>query len=187
MARLEAYAALLQRWQRAINLVSNQSLSDLWRRHMLDSAQLLQHAPGSDGIWLDLGSGAGFPGLVLAIMGVGDMRIVERDARKCAFLSEAARVTGTEVIVLNRPIAEVDPVAADVITARALAPLPRLLGMAVPFIARKTVLLLPKGRNVGIELTEAAKCWKMRVEQSASLTDPSGTILRLREVSRDKL
>ena len=125
LARLEDYADLLRKWQNAINLVSTASLNDLWRRHIWDSAQLLPHIPADAHSLLDLGSGAGFPGLVLAILGVDGVVLVEADKRKCAFLREAARVTGTDVTIHDRRIEdmgeEIPPV--DVITARAVASL----------------------------------------------------------------
>ncbi len=182
--RLTAYADLLRRWQRAINLVGRATMPDLWRRHMYDSAQLLPLAAADRGPWLDLGSGAGFPGLVLAIMGARDVHLVESDARKAAFLREVARITGTAISLHVARIEEVAPFPAAVVTARALAPLPRLLDLAAPFFASDTVVLFPKGQDVEIELTEAAKCWNMRVERQPSLTDPSGVLLRLTEVSR---
>ena len=122
--RLAAYADLLVRWQRRINLVGPATLADLWRRHMLDSAQFLDHAPGRGGTWVDLGSGAGFPGLVLAILGAGDVHLVESDGRKCAFLAEAARVTATPVRIHRVRAEALAGVAADVVVSRAFAPLP---------------------------------------------------------------
>ena len=181
LARLEAYAALLVKWQNAINLVAPASLPDLWRRHILDTGQLARWAP-LDARWLDLGSGAGFPGLVLAIMGAREVRLVERDARKCAFLREAARITSTPARVIHAQIAEVPPFAADVVTARALAPLTKLLGFAVPFLGPQSVALFPKGQDVAAELTEAHRSWRMRVERYPSLTDERASILRLSEV-----
>ena len=187
LARLEAHLALLRAWQPRINLVGEATLDDPWRRHMLDSAQLLDLAPArSEGParrWVDLGSGAGFPGMVLAILGAGEVHLVESDRRKAAFLAESARRTGARATIHNRRAEELDPFAADVVTARALAPLARLLALAWPFIAQHTVCLFPKGRNVEKELTEARKNWTMSVEYLASRSDPSGTILRLRRVA----
>lgn len=182
--RLTAYADLLRKWQRAINLVGRATLPDLWRRHIYDSAQLLPLAPADSGPWLDLGSGAGFPGLVLAIMGAKDVHLVESDARKAAFLREAARITATDVTLHTARIEHLAPFSAAVVTARALAPLPRLLDLAAPFLTPSSVALFLKGQDVEIELTEAAKCWSMRAERQPSLTDSSGVVLRLTEVSR---
>lgn len=181
LARLEAYAALLVKWQKAINLVAASTLPDLWRRHILDCGQLARLAP-LDALWLDLGSGAGLPGLVVAIMGAREVRLVESDARKCAFLREAARITRAPVHIVNARIDEVTPFPADVVTARALAPLAKLLGFAAPFLTPRSVALFPKGQDVAAELTEAYRNWRMRVEKLPSLSDPRATVLRLTEV-----
>ena len=190
MARLSAYAALLERWQRRINLVAGDSLADLWRRHFLDSAQLLALIPAPTAVALDIGSGAGFPGLVLAILGVRGIRLVEADARKCAFLREAARVAGLtlerDVFIVNRRLEKVPPFAADLVTGRAVAPLVDLLRLTEPFRRPGTTCLFHKGGRVEEELTEAAKTWRMAVERFPSRSDPSGTILRLTEVERDR-
>ncbi len=137
MARLERYAVLLEKWSRAINLVSKTSLPDVWRRHMLDSAQLLTLLPpppeGRPRVLIDLGSGAGFPGLVLAILGVGEVNLVEADAKKATFLRQVAQITNTTVKIHNMRIEDLPAIPADILTARALAPLPRLLELAEPF------------------------------------------------------
>jgi len=183
LARLEIYADLLQDWNRRINLVAPRSLPDLWRRHMLDSAQLwplLPPAPADRPRRLvDLGSGAGFPGLVLAILGAGEVHLIDSDQRKAAFLREAARATATPVTVHAARLAAVPALRADVVTARALAPLPRLLELAAPFLGPDAVALFPKGRGVAEELTAAAKAWKIALTQYPSRTDPGGTILYL--------
>jgi 16S rRNA (guanine527-N7)-methyltransferase len=190
MERLTAYAALLEHWQRRINLVAADSLADLWRRHMLDSAQLLPLIRTPVAAGLDIGSGAGFPGLVLAIMGVRGVRLVESDARKCAFLREAARVAGLaldrDVFVVNRRVEAIEPFAADLVTGRAVASLDQLLRLSEPFCRPGTICLFLKGIRAGEELTEAAKTWRMAVERFPSRSDPSGTILRLTEVERDR-
>ncbi|MFQ5535219.1 MAG: 16S rRNA (guanine(527)-N(7))-methyltransferase RsmG [Sphingomonadales bacterium] len=186
--RLRAYAALLIKWQRKINLVSARTLDDIWRRHMLDSAQLLALSPSRPGTgplsWLDLGSGAGFPGVVLAVMGAGTVHLVDSDARKCAFLREAARVTGARITVHCGRIESLEPWPADVISARACAPLPRLLELAEPFFGPDTIALFLKGQNIGFELTEASKCWKVRSKTIPSRSDPSGAILCIGGLSR---
>ena len=180
LEQLKAYAGLLVRWQARINLVAPASLPDLWRRHMLDSAQLLTLMPPSARRLIDLGSGAGFPGLVLAILGVPEVHLVEADSRKCAFLREAARVAGlSEVTVHNRRIESLPTEAYEVVTARALAPLPELLRLASRFIGPSTVCLFPKGRRVHEELIRAPETVRMRLSQIPSRTDPGATILRL--------
>jgi 16S rRNA (guanine527-N7)-methyltransferase len=182
--RLRAFADLLVRWQTRINLVGPATLKDLWRRHILDSAQLFPLLPS--GPVLDLGSGAGFPGLVLAILGAAPVHLVESDQRKCAFLREAARITGTEAVIHACRAEALAPFPVAAITARALAPLPRLLVLAAPFLKPGTRCLFLKGRGSEHELTEAAKDWMMTVERIPSRSDPRGFIVSLSEVHRGR-
>ena len=185
LTRLEAYADLLTRWSARINLVGRDTIADLWRRHILDSAQLHPLVPGSARNLVDLGSGAGLPGLVLAIIGVPGVELIEADSRKSAFLREAARVTGAEVTIRPCRIQAVPPHPADVVTARACAPLDRLLGLAEQFIAPHTLCLFPKGERFQQELTEARKGWTMCVSVEPSLSDRRGVVLRLQQVTRE--
>lgn len=183
--RLRRYADLLVKWQARINLVGRSTIPDLWRRHMLDSAQLRPLLPPHAQTLVDLGSGAGFPGLVLAIMGVPDVHLVEADTRKAAFLREAARVAGVSVTIHAQRLESVAPFAADVVTARALAPVAQLLEFAQPFLTERTVCLFLKGQNVEDELTDAHKIWNMTVERHPSQTETAATILRVSEVHRE--
>ncbi len=180
---LERHAALLERWQRRINLVAAGTLADLWRRHMLDSAQLWPHVAERSGPIADLGSGAGFPGLVLAATGAGPVHLIESDARKAAFLREAAREMGVAVTVHAVRAEAVAPLGAATVTARALAPLPRLLPLAVEHLAPGGAAVLLKGRTVEEELTAARESWTMEVERFPSRTDAHGRILVLREIA----
>jgi len=186
LPQLLAYAQLLTRWQPRINLVGPATMPDLWRRHMLDSAQLYPHLPA--GPILDLGSGAGFPGLVLAILrgaaGGDPVHLVESDGRKGAFLREAIRVTRAPAIVHTCRIETLAPFPIGVVTARALAPLASLLAMAEPFLTDDVHCLFLKGRTGEDELTEAGKDWMMAAERIPSLADPSGLIFHLRGVHR---
>jgi 16S rRNA (guanine527-N7)-methyltransferase len=190
----DSYATLLAKWQARINLVGPATLPDLWRRHFLDSAQLAPLIPATARTLTDLGSGAGFPGLVLAILRP-DLRVtlVESDGRKGAFLAEAARATlgaaaKDRVTVLRARAEALDPRAAggpaDVVTARALAPLARLLELAEPCLSAGTRCLFLKGAEAAAELTEARKGWTMAATEHPSLTEPRATILELRHVSR---
>ena len=187
--RLQTYAGLLTRWQGSINLVGAATLPDMWRRHFLDSAQLAGLAPPGAGPWLDLGTGAGFPGMVLAIMEVGEVHLVESDQRKCAFLTEVARVTGAAVHLHRARAEDVSPGdagVAGVVTARAVAPLAGVLELAEPFTGPGTIILLPAGRAPVAALTEARKSWMMQAETLPSRTAPDASILRLREVFRGR-
>jgi 16S rRNA (guanine527-N7)-methyltransferase len=182
LERLTLFAELLVKWQRAVNLVAADSLRDLWRRHMLDSAQLYPLLPSGCRRVLDIGSGAGFPGLVLAAMGVPEIHLVESDQRKCAFQREVARVAGLPVTVHAMRIEKMAPFAVDAITSRACAELPQLLDYSAPFLGSETVCLFLKGKQVERELTEAGKGWKMHIERFKSRSDPTGTVLRLSHV-----
>ncbi len=185
LARFEAYAELLTRWSARINLVGRGTIADLWRRHFLDSAQLLPFVPNGTQSLIDLGSGAGFPGLVLAILGVAGVELVEVDSRKAAFLREAARMAEASVTIRPCRVAAVPPHSVDVVTARALAPLARLLDLAQPFLGADTVCLFPKGERAAEELTLARKRWTMTVALHNSIADPRGVVLRLHQVVRE--
>lgn len=182
-ARLDAYSELLARWQRRINLVSSASLADRWRRHFLDAAQLAPLIAGPPRRIADIGSGAGFPGLVLALMGLGPVDLIESDGRKCAFLSEAVRITGAPARVVHGRAEKARLEApAEVITARGFGPIERILAAAAPIADEATIYLLPRGRNASERLTESSKETNMRVEKFASITEPGGVIVRLSEV-----
>ena len=185
LARLEAYAELLARWSGRINLVGRSSLEDPWRRHFLDSTQLFPLVPPGTRSLIDLGSGAGFPGLVLAVLGVPGVTLVDSDSRKCAFLREAARVTEASVRVLSARIETLPPRPFAVVTARALAPLDKLLCLAEPFLGPDTCCLFLKGEQGTRELTRARKGWKMRANVHQSRADPRGVILELHQVARE--
>ena len=190
LARLEAYANLLIRWTKAVNLVSRDSLHDLWRRHFFDSAQLFPLLPevtGRPRVVVDLGSGAGFPGMVLSILGAGDVHLVESDQRKVMFLREVAREVGSDAHIHGVRVEQLPRFSADVVTARAFAPLAKLLDEAAAFLDPAQATnggapargLFLKGRRVEEELTAAQKAWKITVERSESRSDPSGTILHI--------
>ncbi|MGI9416628.1 MAG: 16S rRNA (guanine(527)-N(7))-methyltransferase RsmG [Geminicoccaceae bacterium] len=187
LSRVEAYLALLERWQKAINLVGRGTLADPWRRHILDSAQLLPHLPSEPADLYDLGSGAGLPGLVLAIMGRSGVHLVESDRRKVQFLREACRILDLPVEVHADRIESLPDGSADVVTSRALAPLPRLIGLAAPLLRPNAVCLFLKGRSQSDELTQARKCWRIKTQSIPSLTDPSGSLLKLWDIGRAPL
>ena len=185
--RLRAYVDLLTNWNRRINLVGAASLTDVWRRHILDSGQLVRHIGSDVRVLVDLGSGAGLPGLILGILGVPEVHLIEADQRKAAFLREAARATGACATVHAARIESVAPFPADVVTARALAPVPQLLERSVPFLTGGTICLFLKGRDLQDELTAVPEKWIMQTQVLVSIADPTGNILRvegLRAVDR---
>ncbi len=175
--RLDAFLALLARWNPRINLVAPGELPRLRARHIEDALQLLPLVPAGTQAFADLGSGAGFPGLVLAAAAGLPVTLVESDARKAAFLREAARTLEVAATVLNRRIEAVPPLGATLLTARALAPLPRLLALAAPHLAAGGTCLFPKGAGLPAELTAARREWHMQAMPIPSRTDPLGAIL----------
>lgn len=184
LAHLKAYVGLLEDWNARHNLVSAASLQDVWRRHVWDSAQLVRYIPDTARRLVDLGSGAGFPGLVLAELLRGKLQVTlfEATAKKCRFLEEVRDRLGLGSVVRNDRMEEAPRETFDVVTARACAPLDKLLLYAQNFMGRRTVGLFLKGQNVGVELTQARNSWKMKALQHPSLTDPSGVVLEVREL-----
>jgi 16S rRNA (guanine527-N7)-methyltransferase len=189
--RLAIYERLLRQWQKAVNLVAPSTLSDVWHRHIADTAQVADLVPPSAKSLLDLGSGGGFPGLVLAIM-LSERHsirtvLVESDARKAAFLRDVARGTGTLVEILSTRIENEETQlrvgTVDVVTARALAPLSRLLTLAAPFFTAPTVGLFLKGRDVHGEITAARGVWQFDVELVPSRTDANGRVAVVRSIA----
>jgi 16S rRNA (guanine527-N7)-methyltransferase len=185
--KLKLLEGELRRWQAIKNLVGPATLDRIWDRHIVDSLQLLDLAPDAK-TWLDLGAGAGFPGLVLAITGVErglQVHLVESNSRKCAFLRHIARLTGASAKVHEARLETVVPGfvgKADVVSARALASLPMLLDWTEPLLKAGTIGLFPKGRDAEIELTEARKKWTFEAEILPSLTDPDARILRITSI-----
>ncbi len=183
-ARLRRFAQFLAEWNRAINLVSKRDVPHLWDRHICDSLQLIPLMPAGVDRAFDLGSGGGFPGLVLAIATGCHFTLVESDQRKATFLREAARVCAAPVVVHAGRAETFTASPAGLVTSRALAPLPLLIELASPLLAPLGMLLAPKGRNVEAELTQARQQWHMHVVRTASITDPNATILQITEVTR---
>lgn len=188
--RLKIYESLLQRWQKTINLVAPSTLDHIWGRHFADSAQILALAPPEPKTWVDLGTGAGFPGLVVATLlapkAQTKVTLVESDSRKAAFLRETAREMAVPVDILPLRIeaaaTRVSLRRAGVISARALAPLPRLLALAHPFCSTQTVCLFLKGREANRELQAAENEWIFESELVPSLTDPEGRVVIVRNL-----
>jgi 16S rRNA (guanine527-N7)-methyltransferase len=183
-ADLRIYEALLRKWQKTINLVSSSTLEDLWTRHFLDSAQLLDFVPDAR-TWIDLGSGAGFPGLVVAILLKGRdatrIDLVESDSRKAAFLRTVSRETGTSAKIHTGRIESVLSTlpVPHVISARALAPLPKLLEWAGEKINLGAIGLFPKGQDVDAELNIGANYSRFSLEKLPSRTDSKSSIVKV--------
>jgi 16S rRNA (guanine527-N7)-methyltransferase len=177
---LQRFVDLLLRWNRSINLIGRGDVADVWPRHVADSLQLADHwgdTPPVCGI--DLGSGAGFPGLVLAIRFGVVFHLIEHDQAKAAFLREAARATGAPAHVVATRIEDAVVPRAPLVTARALAPLVHLLSYAEPLLLPGGVCLFSKGRDVEAEIADASRSWRMDVQRIPSHTDRSGVILRI--------
>ena len=188
--RLEIYESLLRRRQQRTNLVSSASLPALWTRHFLDSAQLAPLLAGDPtGHTVDVGSGAGFPGMVLAIMdGERRVSLVEANGKRCAFLRKVADATGTQVAViegrLEAPEVQAALAPAGTVVARACAPLVELLGLVFPVLKTHTYCIFPKGRRYRSELEEARRRWDFRAETVPSRTAAEARILRISDVER---
>ena len=177
--KMEAYAALLVEWNAKFNLVASSTLPHLWERHFLDSAQLFPLLPNGTRRLVDLGSGAGFPGLVLAILGVPDVHLIESTGKKVTFLRTVAAELGLSVTVHQSRIEAVRELQADVVTARALTSLPELLSLAKPFMKKESVALFLKGEKADGELTQARKYWTFTCDRIQSQTSPSGVVLQI--------
>lgn len=186
--RLETYVSLLLNWQERINLIGPSTRDDVWTRHIADALQLLPLLPDKVSRLADLGSGAGIPGLILAIARPIEAHLFESNLKKGAFLREAARQTGAKAQIHSIRIEEAGPVAetikAEAVTARALAPLPKLLDYAQNFLENGAIGYFHKGQDVDAELTDATKSWKIQVEKHPSMTDSRGVILVVKEAHR---
>jgi len=187
--RLEHYLALLEKWNPAINLVSKTTIETSWSRHFIDSTQLFNHAPDGWAHWVDLGSGGGFPGTVIAILAkelnpTAHVTLVESDQRKSAFLRSVLRETGVKGRVEAKRIEAVEPLQADIVSARALANLNALLGFADKHGTEGSTYLFPKGINWQKEMAAAQESWSFDFTAITSRTDPNATILKIRGLAR---
>ena len=189
LSKLERYEELLLRWSAKINLVSKTTLDEIWTRHFLDSAQIFELAPKGVKHWLDIGSGGGFPGLVIGILALQwnpkmTLKLVESDQRKCAFLSTVIRETGLKASVICARVEDLDPMMADVISARALAPLSQLLAHAKRHLSPDGIALFLKGAKSKDELVNALDSWSFRCETHPSKTDTNAVVLSISEIER---
>lgn len=188
LGRLEIYEALLRKWNPKINLVARSTLSEIWQRHIQDSAQLAPMVNQAS-TWADIGSGGGFPGLVIAVI-LAEIRpdakltLIESDIRKCTFLIEAARTMGVDVEVIASRIEEISNRQFDIVSARALAPLPRLLPLAAPLLKTGGTCIFMKGVAYASELDEARKEWHFTVEEQRSLTNADAVVLSIEDLRR---
>lgn len=187
--RLQVYANLLIKWNPKINLVSGSTIDQLWERHFQDSAQILALAPEVATSWIDLGTGGGFPGLVVSILATEkrpalNVTCIESDQRKAAFLRTVVRETGIAVTIVCERIENANIAKADVLSARALAPLDKLLAYAERHLKQGGTALFPKGAGYRQELDNALECWRFQVDTVPSLTHPDAVILKLGDIER---
>lgn len=190
LMRLERYVALLEAWNPRVNLVARGTLPEVWTRHIADSAQLLALAPAKTRSWIDLGSGGGFPGMVCAILAAQTrpdlaFTLVDSDRRKCAFLQAVARETGIAAPRIEAArIESLPPRPVDIISARALAPLPTLFEQAARFLHPGTICLFPKGTRADAEIAAAERSWRFMLRRVPSITSPESHILCCEGVER---
>ncbi len=185
--RLAAFVDLLDRWRKMTNLVADSTFPSVWTRHIADSAQLIGLAPEAKR-WVDMGSGAGFPGLVIAIQ-LADVpgavvHCIESDQRKCAFLREAARVTGAAARIHPKRVEAIEPLSlggVDAVTARAFAPLPLTLKLARPWLGRGATAVFPRGESARDQLAALPEATAYAIEALPSVVNPKAAILRIRQ------
>jgi 16S rRNA (guanine527-N7)-methyltransferase len=188
--RLKAYHDLLLKWQTRVNLISADTISEMWKRHFLDSLQLLKHIENTDKKIIDLGSGAGFPGMAIAIAGASNVHLIESDGKKIQFLKEVARITKTDVAIHHARIEDKATPAGDIIISRACSPLDKLLSHSLHYVSHETICLFHKGKNYSKELEEAKAHWNFQYIVLPSVTDTpdavnqQGVILKLTNVSK---
>lgn len=189
MSDLEAFAALTAKWTAKINLISRGTRDSIWERHIVDSVQLYRFAPESFEKWVDIGSGGGFPGIVMAILAKeknphAEFVLIESDQRKAAFLRSAARELGLSVQVIAERIETAPEQNADVVSARALTALSGLLSLTQRHLKHDGLALFHKGRQSGHEVADAQKNWSFDLEENASITDPDARILAIRRIDK---
>lgn len=188
MIRLELFHNLAEKWTKKINLLSRSNQNDLWDRHIWDSAQLISHA-NQDNRWVDIGSGGGFPGIVIAILlketsSLGKMTLIESDRRKCVFLREAIRLLDLDADVLSARVEEAPAQGADVLTARALSDLTTLLGFAQRHLSASGKALFLKGATWEKEVEMARKSWSFRLTNHKSKTNKFSAVLEIEDIER---
>ena len=189
IAKLELFSQLVSKWTPKINLIAKSSRDEIWDRHIIDSVQLYRFAPEAYQKWVDLGSGGGFPGIVMAIIASekqpnAEFVLIESDQRKATFLRTAAREIGLSVNVIADRIEKAPPQLADIVSARALTSLSGLVGLATRHLSDEGICLLHKGKQAGKELAEARLEWRFELEDHASLTDPEARLLAIQRIEK---
>jgi 16S rRNA (guanine527-N7)-methyltransferase len=184
--RLEHYAAMLGEWNTKFNLVSESTLPQVWTRHFMDSAQLMKFIPDTVRTVADLGSGAGFPGLVLSIMGAQKTYLIESTGKKANFLRAVIEELKLNAVVHQERVENLENFKVDIVTARALAPLKDILKLSKPLMKKDSICLFLKGKNAPVELTESAKYWKFDCETVPSISDSSGSVLIIKNIRLGK-
>lgn len=183
--RLKLYHDLLLKWQDKINLVGKDTLSDVWRRHFLDSLQLINFIPDKTKVIVDLGSGAGFPGMALAIYGYENIHLIESDSRKVAFLREVARVTETKISIHNCRIENNPIIKVDIFISRALASLEKLFELIEKSVSHGTICFFHKGKNYSIENESALLSYKYDMAVTQSISDLHGVVLKISNIRKE--
>jgi 16S rRNA (guanine527-N7)-methyltransferase len=186
----EMFIAVLLKWQKSVNLISNSTIKSIWKRHILDSAQLYPYSKDIKGNILDIGSGAGFPGMILAMMGNNNVNLIESDRKKCIFMREVARLTNTKIKIYNCRIEELEYMAPELIISRALAPLNKLIEYVDNHMNKnienkkiKTKLLFLKGKNYNNEIYDLLKLRKIEIDILPSITDDFGKVLYIKNIN----
>ena len=180
--RLSLYHDLLLKWQSKVNLIGPDTIPDSWNRHFLDSLQLQNHIKNYNGKILDIGSGAGFPGMVLAVCGYQNIHLVESDSKKVLFLREVARITNTNVDIYNERVENLSVDNVSYITSRAFSSLTKLFSLSSKFVSHETICLFHKGKNYSMDIEEAKQNWLFDTTISPSITDNDGVILEIRNI-----
>ena len=183
--KLEKYVSLLKEWNEKLNLIGTSTLQNIWIRHIVDSAQLLKIIDKKNTIY-DFGSGAGLPGIVLSIMGVENVHLVESDGRKVKFLEEAVKISDHKIIIYNQRVESLNIKKANVITARALAPLSKLLDMVIKFANQTDRIIFFKGKNINNEIIEACKFFKFEYDLYQSLTSKDSSIIEIKNLEKNE-
>lgn len=186
----EMFIEVLLKWQKSVNLISNSTIKSIWKRHILDSAQLYPYSKDIKGNILDIGSGAGFPGMILAMMGNNNVNLIESDRKKCIFMREVARLTNTKIKIYNCRIEELEYMAPELIISRALAPLNKLIEYVDNHMNKnienkkiKTKLLFLKGKNYNNEIYDLLKLRKIEIDILPSITDDFGKVLYIKNIN----